>query len=89
MLHHMNQDNLSREHLIAALQMNPDLAPARELLANLGTQSPTTDPEKLPDGVDAPEDSAPRSGTSVRQESHTERPEDAIREKAEDVVPPL
>jgi tetratricopeptide (TPR) repeat protein len=35
MLHHMNQDDAAREHVQLALQANPDLATAKELLAEL------------------------------------------------------
>jgi tetratricopeptide (TPR) repeat protein len=35
MLHHMNQDTLSKHHLLLALQAQPDMVPARELLETL------------------------------------------------------
>jgi tetratricopeptide (TPR) repeat protein len=35
MLHHMNQDELSIQHLRQALELKPDLTPARDLLAKL------------------------------------------------------
>jgi tetratricopeptide (TPR) repeat protein len=35
MLHHMNQDNLCRQHLQLALTADPQLTPAREMLAQL------------------------------------------------------
>ncbi len=35
MLHHMKEDELSKQHLRAALEKKPDLAPARDLLASL------------------------------------------------------
>jgi tetratricopeptide (TPR) repeat protein len=37
MLHHMNQDDLCRQHLQQALSADPDLMPAREMLAQLDT----------------------------------------------------
>src|SRR5581483_11317700 len=35
MLHHMKEDELSKQHLRLALQSKPDLDPAREMLASL------------------------------------------------------
>jgi tetratricopeptide (TPR) repeat protein len=35
MLHHMKQDELCKQHLRLAVHANPDLAPARQLLASL------------------------------------------------------
>jgi Tfp pilus assembly protein PilF len=41
MLHHMNRDDLSRQHLKMALRAEPQLAPARELLAQLNGAAPS------------------------------------------------
>ena len=43
MLHHMNQDALSKQHLGLALSANPELGPARQLLAALEGRSPASD----------------------------------------------
>jgi tetratricopeptide (TPR) repeat protein len=40
MLHHMHRDDLSRQHLQLALHADPQLAPARELLAQLSGAAP-------------------------------------------------
>jgi Flp pilus assembly protein TadD len=40
MLHHINRDDLSRQHLALALRAEPQLAPARELLAQLNGVAP-------------------------------------------------
>ena len=40
MLHHMNRDDLSRQHLQLALHADPQLAPARDLLAQLSGAAP-------------------------------------------------
>jgi tetratricopeptide (TPR) repeat protein len=39
MLHHMNQDIPCKEHLLMALQLRPDLAPAKQLLDSLEANS--------------------------------------------------
>jgi tetratricopeptide (TPR) repeat protein len=41
MLHHMQQDELSKEHLLMALEAKPDLPGAREMLAQLENPSKT------------------------------------------------
>jgi tetratricopeptide (TPR) repeat protein len=38
MLHHLNHDDLSRQHLRLALEADPDMTPARQLLAQLEAQ---------------------------------------------------
>lgn len=46
MLHHMQQNDLSCQHLRIALEKNPQLAEAKQLLVNL--ESPAPDPQHVP-----------------------------------------
>jgi tetratricopeptide (TPR) repeat protein len=48
MLHHNNQDELSKQHLRLALQLKPELAPARELLASLEAPASTRPSTTVP-----------------------------------------
>jgi tetratricopeptide (TPR) repeat protein len=49
MLHHMQQDDLSRQHVQAALQKDPHLVPAHQLLAQLnGSPTPVQQAQYVP-----------------------------------------
>jgi tetratricopeptide (TPR) repeat protein len=48
MLHHVNQDELSMQHLRLALQLKPEMAPAQQLLASLEGQTAEDEPAGLP-----------------------------------------
>jgi tetratricopeptide (TPR) repeat protein len=53
MLHHMSQDEASKEHLRRAIAQAPDLTAARQLLASL--ERGTSDPQGVPAGLEGPE----------------------------------
>jgi tetratricopeptide (TPR) repeat protein len=59
MLHHLQQDDASREHLALALQADPNLASARQMLASLSGTGVRQ--ASMPDNLGAaPPASAPR-----------------------------
>jgi tetratricopeptide (TPR) repeat protein len=55
MLHHLNQDDLSKQHLQVALTLKPDLTPARELMTALDGSSPDAANPILNSGFQAPD----------------------------------
>ena len=61
MLHHMNQDDVSKDHLRRAIALAPDLVAARQLLTSLERGLPA-DPQGIPVGfesTDIPTPAAP------------------------------
>ncbi|HLN29328.1 MAG TPA: tetratricopeptide repeat protein [Gemmataceae bacterium] len=70
MLHHMNEDELSKQHLRTALEKKPDLNPARQLLAALETPAgdskkliQTSSPDALEDDSDLQQPALPSPGS--------------------------
>jgi tetratricopeptide (TPR) repeat protein len=53
MLHHVNEDQLCKQHLRQALRLKPEMVPARELLAKLESPKPTSAATGSPVSMDS------------------------------------